>query len=83
MAVRADIFVNIPKFLEELDRQLGSIQPKTAKMSLAAISQQPSPDQNTHQATQYIAQATLALAQSVFAPVPMQPAQAGLEYSAA
>ena len=46
MDVRADIFINIPKFLEEINNQLGAIQAKQpSQISLAAI-QQPSQDIN-------------------------------------
>ena len=43
MDVRADILVNIPKFLEEINGQLGAIQlqmsPHSSQLSLAAIQQ--------------------------------------------
>ena len=45
MEVRADIFVNIPKFLEEINGQVSSIQlqsPQPSQVSLATI--QPSQD---------------------------------------
>ena len=53
MDVRAEIFVNIPKFLEEINSQLGAIQlqmsPNPSQLSLAAIQQH---SQDTSRPTQ-------------------------------